>query len=181
MMTNHVHMLATSTHPMALPRALQSVGRRYVGYFNDRYARTGTLWEGRYHASLVQADGHLIMCHRYIDLNPVRGGLVAQPHEFEWSSHRYHGFGRPDDLVTPHPVLADLGRTPEKRQVAYRALFEPPLPAEAIQRIRQALRLQRPLGDEAFIAGFKNGVCLEPGMASRPRAPTLAPDSDSRL
>ncbi len=180
MMTNHVHLLASSDNPVGLPRALQSVGRRYVGYFNDRYARTGTLWEGRYHANLVQADSHLVLCHRYIDLNPVRGGLVAQPHEFAWSSHRFYGFGRPDDLVTPHSVIADLGPTVERRQAAYLALFDPPMPAEAVMRIRQALQLQRPLGNEAFIAGFSHGVCLESDGDATSRV-TMAPDSDSRL
>jgi putative transposase len=178
MMTNHIHLLLSATTAKSLPRALQSVGRRYVGYFNDQYARTGTLWEGRYHASLVQADSHFVMCHRYIDLNPVRGGLVAQPQEFEWSSHRHYALGCPDDLVTPHSVIADLGATLEKRRAAYRSLFDRPMSAEAILRIRQALQLQRPLGDERFVAGFTRGVCMAPAGTDRDSSHAAA-DSDS--
>ena len=180
MMTNHAHLLVSPATATSLPRALQSVGRRYVGYFNNRYTRTGTLWEGRYHANLVQADSHLVMCHRYIDLNPVRGGLAAQPDEFEWSSHRHYAFGRLDDLVTPHSVITDLAATQERRRAAYRSLFDTPMSAEAILRIRQAVRLQRPLGDERFIAGFARGVCLNADGIDRGsglRPPTPTPDS----
>jgi len=153
-MSNHVHFLVTGKGPESLPRAVQSVGRRYVVYFNERYARTGTLWEGRYHASLVQADRHLLACHRYIDLNPVRGGLVAYPGEYTWSSHRCHAQGCPDDLVTAHPVVQDLSESSATRQAAYRALFDEPLDPESIHRIRHAMATQRPLGDDAFMAGL---------------------------
>jgi putative transposase len=159
LMTNHVHLLVTGNGPDSLPRAVQSVGRRYVVYFNERYARTGTLWEGRYHACLVQADRHLLACHRYVDLNPVRAGLVASPEEYIWSSHRFHARGYPDDLVTAHAVILELSDKSAARQAAYRALFDEPLDAASIHRIRHAVATQRPLGDDAFLTGlgFQSG------------------------
>jgi len=103
LMDNHFHLLATPRDSTGLPKLMQAVGRRYVRYFNDTHGRTGTLWEGRYKSTLVQAERYLLACMVYIDLNPVRAGIVATAAEFAWSSHRsYVGQGS-DRLVTPHP------------------------------------------------------------------------------
>src|SRR5688572_25335981 len=123
-MTNHVHLLATSALPGAMGRAIQSLGRRYVSYFNYLYGRTGTLWEGRFKSNPVKADRYFLACMRYIEMNPVRAGIVNTPGNFVWSSHGFHANGKPDDLVTPHEVYLGLGKSEASRRSAYLHLFD---------------------------------------------------------
>ena len=85
LMTNHVHLLATPQRENSLSKTLQAVGRQYVRYFNHSYRRSGTLWEGRYKSSLVQSERYLLECYRYIELNPVRAGMVDDPADYRWS------------------------------------------------------------------------------------------------
>ena len=101
---------------------MQSVGRRYVQYVNHTYKRSGTLWEGRHKASLVATDDYLLVCQRYIELNPVRAGMVQHPADYPWSSYRHHAEGRTDPLVRSHANYEALGATPEARQAAYREI-----------------------------------------------------------
>jgi len=122
-MTNHVHLLATPAAEAGAGRTLQSVGRRYVQHFNQRYRRTGTLWEGRYKATVIDAEDCLITCMRYIELNPARGGMVAHPRDYRWSSYRVHADGERDDLLTDHRLYRRLGKDAASRQAAYRQLF----------------------------------------------------------
>jgi len=105
-----------------LPRVLMSVGRRYVQHINHTYARTGTLWDGRYKSSLVQADTYLVFCQRSIELNPVRGGMVSDPGEYRWSSYRNNALGQPDALVTPHPLYLALALDGEAHRATYNTL-----------------------------------------------------------
>lgn len=123
LMTNHVHLLVTPHLPMAIAELMQSLGRRYVPYVNHVRGRTGTLWEGRYKASLVATGSYLWACYRYIELNPVRAGLVRHPADFRGSSYRANALGEPDALVTPHAAYFALGRDAEERRAAYRASF----------------------------------------------------------
>jgi len=122
-MTNHVHLLMTPAADAAIGKAMQSIGRRYVHHFNTRYVRTGTLWEGRYKATVVDSEAYLITCYRYIELNPVRAGMVHDPRDYPWSSHRANALGGSDPLVTPHDVYLALGSKATPREAAYRALF----------------------------------------------------------
>ena len=122
LMTNHVRLLATQVASGGFANAMQSVGRRYVAYFNRRHSRTGTLWEGRYHASLVASDFYLLACYRYIEQNPVRAGLARGAVDYLWSSHRFHALSRPDSLVTPHDAYLAMGEDPDKRAAGYRAV-----------------------------------------------------------
>ena len=122
LMSNHFHLLATPETADGIPRMMQAVGRQYVRYFNQRQARTGTLWEGRYRSTLIQAERYLLACMVYIDLNPVRAGLVANPAEYPWSSHAHYAGLRSDKLVTPHALYWELGNTPFSRDAAYAEL-----------------------------------------------------------
>lgn len=149
-MTNHVHLLVTPTSDTGVSRVMQSVGRRYVRRFNDRYQRTGTLWEGRYRASLVQTDQYLHACYRYIELNPVRAGLVDRPGNYPWSSHRANALGRYDPIVSTHDVYAALGGNSSDRQSAYRALFRSTLDDDTIASIRIATNKGWALGSKRF-------------------------------
>ena len=139
LMTNHVHLLLTPDDASAVPRVLMSVGRRYVQYINYTYGRTGTLWDGRYKSSLVQADTYLLFCQRYIELNPVRAGMVSDPGEYRWSSYRNNALGEPDALVTPHPLYLALGLDGNTRRETYRALFQSALANAPLAELRMAL------------------------------------------
>lgn len=118
-MSNHFHLLATPDAADSIPAMMQAVGRRYVRYFNDSQGRTGTLWEGRYRSAVIQAERHLLACMAYIDLNPVRAGMVAEAADYPWSSHGHYAGTRHDRLITPHPLYWTLGNTPFAREAAY--------------------------------------------------------------
>jgi putative transposase len=150
-MNNHVHLLLTPPEPAAVPGLMISLGRRYVQYINRTYRRTGTLWDSRYKSSLVQADAYLLLCQRYIELNPVRAAMVDDPALYRWSSYRANGLGQDDPLLTPHPVYAGLARGEAERLAAYRALFRPEMGAKAISDIRLALHQGQPLGTGRFL------------------------------
>jgi putative transposase len=150
LMTNHVHVLATPGHESSLPRTMQSVGRVYVRYFNTAYQRTGTLWEGRYKATVIQDDQYLLTCMRYIELNPVRAGIVRAPGEYRWSSHHLNAWGEPDPTIAEHPLYRELGSSPDARQGAYRSLFESELADDDLLHLRDATHNGWALGGEDF-------------------------------
>jgi len=151
LMTNHVHLLLTPPKPEAVSQLVISLGRRYVQYINKTYRRTGTLWDSRYKSSLVQADEYLLLCQRYIELNPVRAAMVDDPAHYRWSSYRANGLGQPDALLTPHEVYLDLDGREPVRLAAYRVLFRSELDEEAIADIRLALNQGQPLGKGRFL------------------------------
>ncbi len=172
-MTNHVHLLLTPPAPDAVSQLVISLGRRYVQYINKSYRRTGTLWDSRYKSSLVQADTYLLLCQRYIELNPVRAAMVDDPAHYRWSSYRANGLGQADLLLTPHPVYSSLGTKAADRLAAYRGLFRPELDAEAIADIRLALNQGQPLGNSRFLARIEQatGHRREVKARGRPRKP----------
>ena len=140
LMTNHFHLLLTPQDEWGISKALQSAMRRYVGYFNKRHRRRGTLWEGRFLASVIDSDHYLFACHRYIDMNPVRAAMVARPEDYVWSSHRHYAYADPDTFLSPHPLIAALGGDCITLGEAYRKLFElPELPGD-LAVIRGATR-----------------------------------------
>jgi putative transposase len=145
LMSNHFHLLVTPQTPEGLPQMMQSVGRRYVRYFNDCHKRSGTLWEGRYKSTLIQSEPYLLACMVYIDLNPVRGSLVAQPRDHPWSSHGHYTGQRIDKLVTPHALMWDLGNTPFAREAAYAELVQ-----SGISSVQQAALTDSALGGWAL-------------------------------
>jgi putative transposase len=122
LMSNHFHLLATPDDPNGIPRTMQSVGRRYVRYFNQTQGRTGTLWEGRYRSTLIQAERYLLACMAYIDLNPVRAGLTETAGDYPWSSYSHYVGLRVDRLITPHALYWELGNTPFAREAAYASM-----------------------------------------------------------
>ncbi len=150
LMGNHVHLLMTPGTKESLAATMQSVGIRYVRYFNTTYERTGGLWEGRYRASLVNTDRYLAACYRYIELNPVRANLVANPADWPWSSHRLHAFGEPDRVVSVHDNYADLGPTAQHRRSRYRRWFRDSPTEDELKNIRETIRQELVLGDDAF-------------------------------
>lgn len=170
LMTNHVHLLVTPGERGSLPAMMQGLGRRYVRYLNDRYLRTGTLWEGRYKACLVQSEHYLLTCYRYIELNPVRAGMVSMPGDYQWSSYRCNALGTPDALVSGHEVYTALGESSGTRCKAYRALFESYPAPEELAGIRSSINEELVLGSEQFRDTIANRVRrrVRRGRAGRP-------------
>jgi len=130
LMINHLHLLVTPSLPTSVPKMMQSLGRIYVAYFNGRYGRTGTLWEGRYKAAIVEHESYLLSCMRYIESNPVRARIVESPSEYRWSSFRANACGGVDRLITPHPIYDAMGDSTDARQMAYRDLFGSAVPED---------------------------------------------------
>ena len=150
LMTNHVHMLATPSSAASMPKTMQSVGRIFVQYFNTKYGRTGTRWEGRYKATIVHDDRYLLTCMRYIELNPVRAGIAGTPAEYRWSSFHANALGNVDALVDPHPIFRHLGVSAAERHAAYRELFDMSIREEEVRAIREATQKAWALGGEHF-------------------------------
>ncbi len=184
LMTNHVHLLLTPRTADGPGRLMQRLGQRYVQHVNRTYQRSGTLWEGRYRSCLIQAERHLLATYRYIDLNPVRAGLVADPAGYRWSSHRANADGAADPLVVPDPLYLALGRRASARQAAYRELFRQRLAPDFIDALRRATNGNFVLGDGAFQTRVATalGRRVTPGKAGRPRhqAPPESGDSSVR-
>jgi putative transposase len=155
LMSNHFHLLATPSTAEGLPQMMQAVGRSYVRYFNDEQGRSGTLWEGRYKSTLVQTDRYLLACMAYIDLNPVRAGMVATPNDYAWSSYGHHVGQRADKLITPHPLWWALGNTPFAREEAYAKLVQAGITADQQQQLTQSALSGWALGDGDFVADLQ--------------------------
>ena len=155
LMSNHFHLLATPRTVDGLPQMMQAVGRRYVRYFNDSQHRSGTLWEGRYKSTLIQTERYLLACMAYIDLNPVRAGLVAQARDYPWSSHCHYTGQHSDKLITPHPLIWELGNTPFAREAAYAELVQSGLSSVQQTTLTDATLRGWALGDPDFVADLQ--------------------------
>jgi len=151
LMTNHVHLLVTPSTDRGLSLMIQMVGRYYVQSFKHRYRRTGTLWEGRFKASLVDSEHYLLTCSRYIELNPVCAGMASHPGEYPWSSYRWNALGHTDRVLTPHELYMALGSDNADRQQGYLELFKDHIPARTLEEIRDASNKGWVLGSPHFI------------------------------
>lgn len=156
LMGNHVHLLATPHEPGAAAAMLQDVGRRYVRIINTIHGRSGTLWEGRFKSSLVDSENYLLTCHRYIEMNPVRAGVTEGPRAYPWSSHGHYACGKPDKLITEHPIFAGLGASDTERRASFSALFNEQLDAETLSSIRDCANTGSALGSEAFLTRMEH-------------------------
>jgi len=170
LMGNHLHLLLTPRRDGALSLMMQSVGRSYVRAFNQAHGRTGTLWEGRYRSSLIQTERYLLTCMAYIDLNPVRAGMVEAPENYPWSSHAHYIGRLHQRLLTPPALYWELGNTPFAREAAYGELVRAGI-AEHQQRALTAATLSGwALGDPGFLAVLESQTPrrIQPGKAGRP-------------
>jgi putative transposase len=150
LMTNHVHLLVTPSTSEGLSCMMQELGRQYVTFFNQAYSRTGTLWEGRFKSCLVGSDTHLLQCYRYIELNPVRAGMVNHPGEYIWSSYQCNALGKHSSLTCHHPQYLALGLTRNERLANYSALVRQNPGNNELNDIRDALNKGMALGNEKF-------------------------------
>jgi len=150
LMPDSVHLLVTPHDETSLPKTMQAVGRRYVAYFNRRHGRRGTLWEGRYRATVIEGDRYFLACSRLVELKPMLTHLVAAPEQYRWSSYAHHSGLTLDPVVTDHPLYWALGNTPFERQHAYKELCEQPLDSHTIEDLQQATLKGWVLGSESY-------------------------------
>jgi putative transposase len=183
LMTNHVHLLVTAACADGPSLLMKHLGQRYVQYVNRVYRRSGTMWEGRFRSSIVQQRLYLLRCQRYIELNPVRAGMVSHPRDYRRSSYATNAGHATSSLITPHAEYLALGRTDDERTQAYRALFSAALDAAHVSEIRSALNGGFALGNSRF----KNEVAamlgrrVERGKPGRPKRDCSVDDESLRL
>ena len=174
LMSNHFHLLATPQTADGLPKMMQAVGRSYVRYFNDSQKRSGTLWEGRYKSTLIQTERYLLACMVYIDLNPVRAGMVGAPQDYLWSSHLHYLGARQDRLITPHSLYWELGNTPFAREAAYADLVQAGVNPVQQAALTDATLRGWALGESDFVADLQKQTTRRVAKTSAGR-PFLSP------
>jgi putative transposase len=169
LMTNHVHLLVTPEEQQGCARLMKGVAQLYAQYVNKRYGKCGHLWEGRFKSCLVQSEHYVLSCYRYIELNPVRAGLVRRADEYAWSSYRANGKGERVALLSAHEEYERLGRTAGERRAAYRDLFGQ-IEQPELEEIRAATNGGYALGNAAFKHAMARalGRPVEKGAAGRP-------------
>ena len=148
---------------------MQYIGRRYVGNINAIYGRTGTLWQGRHTASLIDSERYLLTCMRYIEMNPVRANLVALPEGYKWSSYHANALGVEVNGLTAHDAFLALGNSPKTRQQAYRELFKQPLMSSQLSELRECLNHVYPLVSERFRSEIQSALKVNIGRLKQGR------------
>lgn len=173
LMTNHVHLLMTPKLNNSISLVMQHVGRHYVPYINHQYGRSGTLWEGRYKASIVDSEAYLLTCMRYIELNPVRAHMVDAPSGYTWSSYRSNAHLESNVLLTCHQEYMALGSGDVERAKVYRELFRSYIDAEELHSIRSCCQTGTPLGNNQFRDKIEKTLRARIGQARRGRPAKL--------
>ena len=170
LMDNHVHLLMTPQRSDGPSLLMKHLGQRFVQYVNRKHLRSGPLWGGRFRSCVVDSDEYLMCCYRYIELNPVRAGMVRAPAEFEWSSYRTNAQGEPSLFLAPHRNYLSLGPSPLEQRSAYRRLFAENLSSQRVAQIRNATNSGSALGNEAFVAAVERAIGrpARNGRAGRP-------------
>lgn len=171
LLPDRFQLLASPSDSAGLGRVMQWVGRHYVPYFNAKYQRSGTLWQGRYKATVLESDRYFLVCSRYIELGAVRANMAGAPEEYPWSSYAHHVGAKADPLITDHSAYWALGNTPFDREAAYKALMHEGLSAEQTQALDVALKKGWPLGSDDFKTrlGRQTGRRVLPAKPGRPR------------
>ncbi len=170
LMTTHIHFLVTPDTDDGISLVMKQVGSRYAQYINKKYKRTGTLWEGRHKSSLIQSERYLLTCYRYIELNPVRAGMVEKPEEYKWTSYHANAWSDVSWLV-PHYEYLCLGKNAVERSFAYRELFRYQIDSVDLHRLRKSIHYCQPVGDEHFaqLIDDKYGIKFGRMERGRPR------------
>jgi putative transposase len=171
-MTNHIHFLVTPEEADSISETMKIVGSRYAQYINKKYKRTGTLWEGRHRSSLVQEDKYLLTCYRYIELNPVRAGMIKRPEEYSWSSYGANAWGDASWL-SQHKEYRRLGRSQDERCYAYRELFRHQFNSDDLHLFRKAAHYSQPVGDDMFRKNIEQKYGIKLGRQERGRPKKL--------
>jgi putative transposase len=175
LMTNHVHLLLTGAARTSVARTMKSVAETYAMSFNKKNQRSGGLWEGRFHSSVVQDGQYLFNCYRYIEMNPVRARMIGTPAAYRWSSYRANAFGA-RSFVGQHELYRALGKCDEDRQAAYRALLGIPIDPVALKQMRDAFESGFAYGDDAFCKGLEQLTGRRASRRPRGRKPKESGD-----
>lgn len=170
LMSNHIHLLMTPEAAPACAGLMKELSQSYAHYFNKKYERTGTLWEGRFRSCLVESASYVLACYRYIELNPLRGGLVTHPSLYPWSSYGANTGMRQDALVTPHSEFLSLAIESRARYILYGGLLDEGTSASMLGAIRAATAGGYPLVSDEFKAALtpSAGRRLDRGHPGRP-------------
>ena len=169
LMTNHVHLLVTPVTSDSISRMLQFLGRKYVPYINHTYQRSGTLWEGRHKGSVIESAAYSLACSRYIEMNPVRAGMVDAPSAYHWSSYASNALGCGVDWLTPTAEYQALGVDDDQRRFRYRELFRASLEPKQVHAIRSCVQTGTPLGNAKFLAEVEEMTGRKVGQHRRGR------------
>ncbi len=169
LMTNHVHIVATPLGKESVSRMMQYVGRHYVPYINKKYRRSGTLWEGRFKAAIIESSAYLLACYRYVELNPVRAGIVEHPGEYWWSSYGRNGLMFENEVVTAHREYQQLGSNDQERAKNYRLLFEQICTDADLDLLRNYTQSGTPLGNAKFREEVEAALGMKTGQPLRGR------------
>ncbi len=178
LMPNHIHILLTPDCPAACAGMMKALSQAYARYFNDKYGRTGTLWEGRFRSCIAESARYVLACYRYIELNPVRAGMVRHPAQYPWSSYAWNSGGTHDGFLVEHAEYSALASSHTERRAAYRVLLEETVESELLDSIRAATSGGYPLGSDSFKSILPPGRKLDRGRPGR-KAPEQAPRSES--
>lgn len=168
---NRVQLLATPSDAEGLGKMMQAIGRQYVPYFNARHGRSGSLWEGRFRATVLEAAGYFVACAQLIEQQPVLAGLAGDPSAYPWSSHGHHVGSHREPWLIDHPAYWALGNTPFDREAVYKQLIESSLTPALVEDIEAATRKAWPLGSDEFLRSLAKLTArrLEPAKRGRPR------------
>jgi putative transposase len=169
LMTNHVHLLLSPSTGEACSAMMKDLGQQYAQYFNRAYGRSGPLWDGRYRSCVAESARYVLACYRYIELNPVRAGMVPHPGHYPWSSYHANAEGTQTGFVSVHPEFEALGQDAATRRGAYARLLETSLDTKLVDDIRAATNGGYPLGTDSFKARYAmvTGGRTEPGRRGR--------------
>lgn len=170
LMTNHVHLLVTPENKESIGQLFQGIGRHYVRYVNKTYHRHGGLWEGRYKGNIIQSQAYLLSCMRYIEMNPVRAGMVDHPAKYRWSSYSANALGVSNAILSQHEEYISLGTSADLRQKVYQGLFDDNIETDVIDFLRQSLQSGTPLGNDQFKSQIEAAVGQKVGWV-RPGRP----------
>ena len=168
LMSNHIHFLVSCDNKTGLSETMRVVGSRFARYINQKYDRTGTLWEGRHRSSLVQSERYFLTCMQYIELNPVRAKMVTHPHQYQWSSYASNALGE-DSWIETHAVYQELGKNTAERCRTYQQLFRHGIKHSDLNLIRQACHFSQPVADEYYKEALERQAGITFGQMKRGR------------
>ena len=151
LMANHVHLIVVPDDEASnVSKLMRVLAGRQTRRINRLEGRSGTLWEGRFKASLIDTDRYLLTCYRYVDLNPVRAAIVASPQDYPWSSYRGHAGLSADPLLDTHDTYAALGDSAAQRAAKYRSIVAAGMNDDELATIRMALQRNQLTGGKRF-------------------------------
>jgi putative transposase len=175
-MTNHFHLLLRPESGQSISRILQSLTVTHTWRYHKRHRSSGHVWQGRFKSPVIQDDAHLLTVLRYIEANPLRANIVADPSDYRWSSFRCHGLGEDDPLLSPIPEWDELGRTASERRKRWRAKVCAPQDESDVEAVRHSVRSGRPLGTEEWTGRIAKRLKIDlvPRARGRPRKEKMA-------